>query len=222
MAWFLVFLGCLIGAALSGADGSLLLGVVIGGLFGRLIALFVHLGRREAELISKTFTTKKPPRESVSFKPQQFTERAATVLQAAKEEARRWNHDFLATEHLLLALCQTRSGTLKSVLHDLFIPDDETLRAEIARFLPPGSETFTLEDGLAQTPRFVRVLKRAVEFAAETGCRLVDAEHLFYALLEESDGIAVRVLAGYTADFEDARQLVLHHLTGAMSYGTTV
>ncbi|MFQ5734623.1 MAG: Clp protease N-terminal domain-containing protein [Planctomycetaceae bacterium] len=213
MPWFLVLAGCLLGAALSGADGSLLLGVLIGGAIGRVIALFVQLGRREGRKIVEAYQSRfKPKIAKTALQTERFTERALQVLKRAKQAASGWHHDYLATEHLLIGLLESRAGTLQAVMHDLFLPDTETLRGEIEQALEPARGGFSLEAPLSQTPRFRRTLKRAATWAADSGNGRVDAEHLFCALLEEDDGIAARVLRGYTPDFDEARRLILDHL----------
>lgn len=222
MSWLLVLAGCLLGAALSGANGSLLLGILIGGAAGRIVALVAHLGRREGDKIVAAFQGKKPQPKAKPRKPRlqvdQFTPHALDVLQRTKEAAWRWRHDYLATEHLLLGLVESRSGTLQAAMHELFLPDAALVRAELEPHVEPPRRDFSPDAPLRKTPRFSRTLERAATLAAECDAQRVDAVHLFGALLEENDGIAARVLRSYTTDFEDARRLILDHVRHEVRY----
>ena len=215
MRWVLVLAGCLAGAALSGADGSLLLGIVVGGVIGLAAAFVIQVARSEGDKIVEAFNGKKSTKTKSSAKrlqTDQFTDHALDVLRRAKEAAWQWRHDYLATEHLLIGLLESRTGALRAAMHELFLPDGADVRAEVEPYLDPARGDFSLEAPLKQTPRFRRILDRASRLATERGHRLVDAGHLFAALLEENDGIAARVLRGYTPDFEDARRLILDQL----------
>ena len=67
-----------------------------------------------------------------------FTERARKILVLAKEEARRFNHDYIGTEHILLGLLHEGEGVACAVLQNLGI-DLERLRMEIEKLISPGS-----------------------------------------------------------------------------------
>jgi Clp amino terminal domain, pathogenicity island component len=223
MPWLLVLSGCLLGAALSGANGSLLLGLTIGGLLGRLIALFVQLGRKEgAKLLIAARRRKKSRAASVRFREDQFTNRAAQALQFAREEAAKLQHDYLATEHLLLALARARSGVLEIVMRELFLPDYDALAKDVEQLAGRGTGRIDPARELLHTPRLRRVLERAVAVADEFANDRVDSEHLFYALLQENDGVATRILRDRTLDFDDARRLTLEHLGHQFDYGSMV
>lgn len=223
MAWLLVLIGCLIGAALSGANGSLLLGLAIGGLFGRLIALFVQLGRKEGAKLMLAARRKKKTRPSaVRFREEQFTDRAAQALRFAREEAAKLQHEYLATEHLLLGLARSRSGALDTVMRELFLPDYETLAKDVEQLAGRGGGRIDAANQPLHTPRLRRVLERAVAVADEFANDRVDCEHLFYALLQENDGVATRILRDRTLDFDDARRLTLEHLGHQFDRGSLV
>ena len=217
MAWFLVFLGCLIGAALSGADGSLILGLLIGGGAGRLIAFIAHLGQMEGAKILEFSKRKRNDRSSeMQFRKDQFTGRACQAMQLAREEARNLNHDYLAVEHLLLGLSRSRSGMLDHMMRELFVPDHETLVEEIARLGGRGSVAIDSTLPPSYSPRLRRVLQRAIAIAAESGHEQADTEHLLTALLLENDGVATRILRTLSSDFDDSRRMILEHLDHAV------
>jgi Clp amino terminal domain, pathogenicity island component len=223
MPWILVLLGCLLAAALSGANGSLLLDLLIGGLVGRLIALFVQLGRKEgAKLLLAARRRRKLRPSTVHIRENQYTDRAAKVLQSARDEAAKLQHDYLATEHLLLALARSRTGVLDTVMRELFLPDYDTLAKDVEQLAGRGGGRIDPAKDPLHTPRLRRVLDRAVAVANEFANDRVDCEHLFYALLQENDGVATRILRDRTLDFDDARRLTLEHLGHQFDHGSLV
>jgi hypothetical protein len=223
MSWIMVLIGCLIGAALSGANGSLLLGLLIGGLIARLIALFVQLGKKEgAKLLLAAKRRKKSRPAPVHLRENQFTDRAGQALLFAREEAAKLQHDYLATEHLLLGLARSRSGVLDTVMRELFLPDYHTLAKDVEQLAGRGNGRVNPAGDMPHTPRLRRVLERSIAVADEFANDRVDSEHLFYALLQENDGIATRILRDRTLDFDDARRLTLEHLGHQFDYGSLV
>ena len=69
-----------------------------------------------------------------------FTERARKVIVYAKEEARRFNHDYIGTEHLLLGLIREGEGVAAAVLQKLGL-DLDTIRLEVEKLVQPGPQT---------------------------------------------------------------------------------
>jgi len=90
-----------------------------------------------------------------------FTERARKVLVLAKEESRRFNHDYIGTEHVLLGLIREGEGVACAVLQNLGI-NLEMIRAEIEKLITSGNSGSALGD-IPFTPR----AKKALELAAE-------------------------------------------------------
>jgi ATP-dependent Clp protease ATP-binding subunit ClpC len=108
-----------------------------------------------------------------------FTERARKVLVLAKEEARRFNHDYIGTEHILLGLIREGEGVACAVLQNLGI-DLERLRIEIEKLISPGSSASVLGE-IPFTPRAKKALELAAEEAHNLGHNLSEPSIYFLA-----------------------------------------
>ena len=110
---------------------------------------------------------------------ERFTERAKKVINPlAKEEARRLNHNFIGTEHLLLGLIREGGGVAVAVLESLGV-DLESVRIEVENLTTPSSDTLTIGD-----PQFTPSAKKVLELAAEESQKLghnyIGTEHLLF------------------------------------------
>ena len=92
-----------------------------------------------------------------------FTERAQRVILIAQEEAKRLNHDYVGTEHILLGLIALGEGVASQVLASLGI-DLRKVRAEIEKIVGLGDNMMLLGE-IPFTPRAKKVLEYAVEEA---------------------------------------------------------
>lgn len=134
-----------------------------------------------------------------------FTKRARRVLTKAGEEARRLNHRFIGTEHILLGLVSEEGGVAMRVLQSLDITADQ-VRAAIERAVGRGTRpTFTQP---TLTPRTKRVIELAVEEARQLGHHYIGTEHLLLGLVREGEGVAVDVLRQLGAPPERIREQV--------------
>lgn len=133
---------------------------------------------------------------------EQFTQRARKVLLLAQEEARRLNHDFIGTEHLLLAMVGEGEGVGPALLAGAGV-DLGRVRAEIERVVGRGTAPSAGEMSL--TPRCKRVLALAVNEARQLNHTYVGTEHLLLGLLREEEGVAARVLTGLGVELESLR-----------------
>src|SRR5258707_12675289 len=97
---------------------------------------------------------------------ERFTDRARKVMQLANQEAQRFHHEYIGTEHVLLGLIKEGSGVAANLLKNLDI-DLERTRLEVEKFVMPGRDPVTMGN-LPLTPR----AKRAVEFAADEARRV--------------------------------------------------
>ena len=121
-----------------------------------------------------------------------FTRRAKRVLHLATQEARRLDHDYLGTEHILLGLLREGEGLGAQALTHLGV----TLplaRAAVAARVGPGDRAVT--GALAVTPRAKRAILLAGGEARRRQHPYVGTEHLLLGLLRDGEGIGVRVLA---------------------------
>jgi len=148
-----------------------------------------------------------------------FTERARKVIVYAKEEARRFNHDYIGTEHLLLGLIREGEGVAAAVLQKLGL-DLETIRIEVEKLVQPGPQTQVLGD-IPFTPRSKKALELAAEEARALGHNYIGTEHLLLGLVKEGEGMAYRVLLNLGLDLGKLRNEVMELLgSGIPGFGT--
>jgi ATP-dependent Clp protease ATP-binding subunit ClpC len=148
-----------------------------------------------------------------------FTDRARKVMNLAKSEAQRLNHEYIGTEHILLGLVQEGSGVAANVLRGMGV-DLKRIRAEVEK-LVKGSATMVPMGNLPFTPRAKKVLELSLEEASQLGHNYIGTEHLLLGLIKESEGIAARVLTNLSVKLEDVREEVLEFL-GAPQEGGEV
>ena len=139
-----------------------------------------------------------------------FTDRARKVMNLAKAEAQRLNHEYIGTEHILLGLVQEGSGVAANVLRGMDI-DLKRIRQEVEK-LVKGSATMVPMGNLPFTPRAKKVLELSLEEASQLGHNYIGTEHLLLGLIKESEGIAARVLTNLNVKLEDVREEVLEFL----------
>jgi ATP-dependent Clp protease ATP-binding subunit ClpC len=142
-----------------------------------------------------------------------FTERARKVLVLAKEEARRFNHDYIGTEHILLGLIREGEGVACAVLQNIGM-DLGRLRAEIEKLMSPGAAASVLGD-IPFTPRAKKALELATEEARSLGHNYIGTEHILLGLLREEEGIASQVLFSLGIDIKKARNEISALLGGS-------
>ncbi len=139
-----------------------------------------------------------------------FTERAQRVILIAQEEAKRLNHDYVGTEHILLGLIALGEGVAAQVLANLGV-DLRRVRAEIEKIVGTGDNMMLLGE-IPFTPRAKKVLEYAVEEAQHMGHSYVGTEHLLLGLIREEEGVAARVLENLGLRLEGVREEVLNLL----------
>ena len=143
-----------------------------------------------------------------------FTERARKVIILAKEEARRFNHDYIGTEHILLGLIREGEGVAAAVLQKLDI-SLENIRLEIEKLVQPGPTTQIIGD-IPFTPRAKKALELAAEEARSLGHNYIGTEHLLLGLIREGEGIASQVLLNLGMDLNSVRNEVMGLLGSAL------
>jgi ATP-dependent Clp protease ATP-binding subunit ClpC len=139
-----------------------------------------------------------------------FTDRARKVMGLARQEAQRFNHDYIGTEHILLGLVQEGSGVAASVLKNLDI-DLKKIRHEVEKLVNSGTTMVTMGQ-LPFTPRAKKVLELSLEEASNLGHTYIGTEHLLLGLIRENEGIAAQVLRNLKVKLEDVRDEVLELL----------
>ncbi len=143
-----------------------------------------------------------------------FTDRARKVMALAREEAKRFNHEYIGTEHILLGLVKEGSGVAANVLQNLDI-DLKKIRLEIEKIVQTGPDLVSVGQ-LPFTPRVKKVLEYAIEEARAMGHNYIGTEHQLLGLLREQEGVAAQVLLNLGVKLDDVREEVIE-LLGAES-----
>ena len=140
-----------------------------------------------------------------------FTERARKVLTLAQEEATRFNHNYIGTEHLLLGLVREGEGVAAKVLANLGVELDR-VRGAVEFIIGRGDRMIVGEIGL--TPRAKKVIELAVDEARRLGHHYIGTEHLLLGLVREGEGIAAGVLESLGVNLEKVRKETIAVLGG--------
>ncbi len=148
---------------------------------------------------------------------ERFTDRARKVMQLANQEAQRFNHEYVGTEHVLLGLVKEGSGVAANVLKNLDI-DLRKIRVEVEKIVQSGPDMVTMGK-LPQTPRAKKVIEYAIEEARNLNHNNVGTEHLLLGLLREQEGVAAQVLMNLNLKLEEVREEVLNLLGHGMDAG---
>jgi ATP-dependent Clp protease ATP-binding subunit ClpC len=141
---------------------------------------------------------------------ERFTDRARKVMALANQEAQRFNHEYIGTEHILLGLVKEGSGVGANVLKNLEV-DLRKVRIEVEKLVKSGPDMVTMGK-LPQTPRAKKVIEYAIEEARNLNHNYVGTEHLLLGLLREHDGVAAQVLMNLGLKLEEVREEVLNLL----------
>jgi len=138
---------------------------------------------------------------------ERFTERARKVMALANQEAQRFNHEYIGTEHILLGLVKEGSGVGANVLKNLGV-DLHKVRIEVEKLVKAGPDMVTMGK-LPQTPRAKKVIEYSIEEARNLNHNYVGTEHLLLGLLREQDGVAAQVLMNLKLQLDEVRGEVL-------------
>src|SRR6476661_6637834 len=152
---------------------------------------------------------------------ERFTDRARKVMQLANQEAQRFNHEYIGTEHILLGLVKEGSGVAANVLKNLDV-DLRKIRLEVEKLVQSGPDMVTMGK-LPQTPRAKKVIEYSMEEARNLNHNYVGTEHILLGLLREQEGVAAQVLMNLGLKLEEVREEVLnllgHGIEGAEGSG---
>ncbi|MFH1093615.1 MAG: ATP-dependent Clp protease ATP-binding subunit [Candidatus Omnitrophota bacterium] len=139
-----------------------------------------------------------------------FTERARKVILLAKEESKRFNHDYIGTEHILLGLIKEGEGVAAAVLQNLGLNLD-MIRLETEKLVQPGPSTVTSGD-IPFTPKAKKVIELAMDEARNLGHNYIGTEHLLLGLIRENEGVASQVLLNLELDLNKVRKEIMELL----------
>ncbi|MGE3173506.1 MAG: ATP-dependent Clp protease ATP-binding subunit [Planctomycetota bacterium] len=144
-----------------------------------------------------------------------FTDRAKKVMSFARQEAMKFNHEYIGTEHILLGLVQEGSGVAANVLKNMNI-DLEKIRHEVEKIVKTGPSMVTMGQ-LPFTPRAKKVLELSMEEASQLSHNYIGTEHLLLGLIRENEGIAAQVMMNLGVKLEEVREEVLEFLGASES-----
>src|SRR5919202_105704 len=147
-----------------------------------------------------------------------FTERARKVLQLAQEEAQRFNHNYIGTEHLLLGLVREGEGVAAKVLGNLGVELNK-VRSAVEFIIGRGDRTVAGDIGL--TPRAKKVIELSVDEARRLNHHYIGTEHLLLGLVREGEGIAAGVLESLGVSLEKVRAQVIEVLKSSSGYSSS-
>ncbi|MGH2886022.1 MAG: Clp protease N-terminal domain-containing protein, partial [Solirubrobacteraceae bacterium] len=135
---------------------------------------------------------------------ERFSDRARQVVVVADEEARELGHDYIGTEHLLIALLREEAGVPRALLATISLTADEARAAVIA---VAGRGDGPSPRQVPFTPRASRVMQLSVGEALSMGRSAVETEHLLLALIVDGEGTGARILREAGADARAIRAL---------------
>ena len=133
---------------------------------------------------------------------EKFSERARRVLSLAQEEAQRFNHNYIGTEHILLGLVRETDGVAAKVLSNLGVELNK-VRSAVEFIIGRGERTTPGEIGL--TPRAKKVIELAVDEARRLNHHYIGTEHLLIGLMREGEGVASGVLESLGVNLDKVR-----------------
>jgi ATP-dependent Clp protease ATP-binding subunit ClpC len=136
-----------------------------------------------------------------------FSDRGRNVMELAQLEARRFKHEYVGTEHILLGLLKAGRGVAVEALENLKVDPDKIV-FDVERIVQLGSDTVT-NDRLPQTPRARKVIEYAIDEARKLNHDYIGSEHLLLGLLREDEGVASQILMNRGLRLETLRDETL-------------
>ncbi len=141
---------------------------------------------------------------------ERFTDRARRVVVLSQEEARRLDHKYIGTEHLLLGLLAEEEGVAARALRAMDI-SLEAARSGVEDIIDPGDGAPS--GHMPFTPRAKKVLELSLREALQLGHNYIGTEHILLGLIREGQGVAAQVLEKLGADLVRVRQQVIEILS---------
>lgn len=127
-----------------------------------------------------------------------FSEEAQKVLLNAKKEMSELKHPYVGSEHLLLAILSFKDLELTQKLDEFGI-NYNSFKNELIKVVGRGNIS---NDWFLYTPLLKRIIENATLECNESKEKEVTVLHLFLSLLEEGDGVAIRILVGMNIDVD--------------------
>src|SRR5688500_14809579 len=146
-----------------------------------------------------------------------FNDRAKRVLALAQDEAIRFNHNYIGTEHLLLGLVREGEGVAARVLDSLGV-ELSKVRTAVEFIIGRGDST-TSPSEITLTPRTKKIIELAIDEARKLGHTHVGTEHMILGLVRDGESVACGVLESLGVSLEKVRHQVIATL-GQQHYPT--
>jgi len=142
---------------------------------------------------------------------ERFTDRARRVVVLAQDEARRLDHNYIGTEHILLGLIHEGQGVAAKALDSLGV-NLAAVRQQVEEIIGRGQQTPS--GHIPFTPRAKKVLELSLRESLALGHTYIGTEHILLGLIREGDGVAAQVLVKLGADLNRVREQVIQLLHG--------
>jgi len=210
------------GVTFADLETALAVGIAVGVLPAVLARLLAWRTRRvngeayESRWVTSPGSPDRPANDRPGGRPasspaemdrfNRFTDRARNVLTLAQDEAQRFDHNYIGTEHLLLGLVRDGDGTAAQVLEDMGV-ELAKVRTAVEFIIGRGDGPYSGDFGL--TPRAKRVIELAIDEARRLDHNYIGTEHLLLGLVREGEGIAAGVLASVGVNLDRVRHEVI-------------
>lgn len=135
-----------------------------------------------------------------------FAAEAKEIMGVSYAEAEEWKHDYVGTEHLLLALLKVKGTSVCRFLEEQGVTYSKVY-AEAERAVGKGERRFPTDD-LKPTSQLKRIIILAHNAAQQYGHHLISPEHLLLGLMEEGNSEVVRILNRLGVDRTKLGQLL--------------
>lgn len=159
---------------------------------------------------------------------ERFTDAARRVMQQALQESRKWNHEYLGTEHILLALLQEGPCEAVHILNNMRI-DMHAIRTQIEKLFPAPSAVVKPKSRnwlaaawqgltapkLPQTPRAKHVIEKSIEEARDRNHKFVGTEYLLLGLLRDPESTGGCILRMWGVNLDEVRQQVIQRASAS-------
>jgi ATP-dependent Clp protease ATP-binding subunit ClpA len=141
---------------------------------------------------------------------ERFTDRARRVVVLAQEEARELHHNYIGTEHILLALIHEGDGVAFRVLDRLGMTLEDT-KEEVKVMVGIGTGAPT--GHIPFTPRAKKTLELSLREALQLQHNYIGTEHILLGVLREGEGVGAQIMKQHSADLAAVRTAVLDLLS---------
>lgn len=141
---------------------------------------------------------------------ERFTDQARKVMQLANQEAQRFNHEYIGTEHILLGIIKV-DGSRATSLITMQGGTLKAIRLEVEKLVQSGPDMVTM-GRLPQTPRAKMAIEAAMQVSRQLNQNYIGTEHILLGLMKEPDGVAHQVLQRFELTFERTREKFIEML----------